>query len=67
MAKRVLAMYGTRHGPSDYERLVRVSHWTQEDIDREKRLATRLSNTCSVDELLGIDLMTVGRRVLQFY
>ncbi len=35
----VWAKYGTRHQPQDYERLVRVSHWTPEDVARERQLA----------------------------
>jgi phosphoglycolate phosphatase len=33
-----LAGYGTSHNPKMWEQLVRVSHWTDEDIKREKRL-----------------------------
>lgn len=43
MAKRagvfsIWAKYGTRHDASAYEKLVRVSHWTHEDIVRENAL-----------------------------
>jgi phosphoglycolate phosphatase len=34
----IWAKYGSRHNAEDYERLVRISHWTREDIDREKKL-----------------------------
>ena len=49
MAKRsdvtaVWAKYGTVHKPTYYERLVRISHWTQEDIDRERVLANEASS-----------------------
>jgi FMN phosphatase YigB (HAD superfamily) len=35
----VLAAYGIAHDREEYELLRRVSHWNQEDIEREKRLA----------------------------
>jgi phosphoglycolate phosphatase len=44
MAKRagvfsIWAEYGTHHDPSLYADLVRVSHWTADEIAREKRLS----------------------------
>lgn len=44
MAKRanvtaIWAKYGTRHDRHTYDRLVRVSHWTQEDVARERLLS----------------------------
>jgi phosphoglycolate phosphatase-like HAD superfamily hydrolase len=49
MAKRsnvtsVWAKYGAAHSTADYEKLVRVSHWTQEDILRERNLAKEASS-----------------------
>lgn len=35
----IWARYGVRHDPVMYERLVRISHWTEEDIRREKNFA----------------------------
>ena len=40
MAKRagvfaIWAKYGAEHGRGVYEQLVRISHWTAEDVDRE--------------------------------
>jgi phosphoglycolate phosphatase len=35
----VLAAYGIAHGREEYELLRRVSHWNQQDIEREKHLA----------------------------
>lgn len=35
----IWARYGTRHHDGAYDRLVRVSHWTSEDVAREKRLS----------------------------
>jgi len=48
MAKRaevvaIWAKYGTQHADADYQRLVRVSHWTPEDVAREKALAVEVS------------------------
>ena len=34
----IWAAYGSRHGKNDYEKLVRVSHWSSEDVAREKNL-----------------------------
>lgn len=34
----IWAAYGARHDMSDYERLVRISHWTEEDVAREREL-----------------------------
>ena len=30
--------YGTERDPSDWDKLVRITHWTQEDVAREKQL-----------------------------
>jgi phosphoglycolate phosphatase len=43
MAKRagvfaIWAAYGARHDTVYYDKLVRISHWTPEDIEREGRL-----------------------------
>ena len=43
MAKRagvfsIWAAYGSRHDEEEYERLVRISHWTAEDVERETLL-----------------------------
>jgi phosphoglycolate phosphatase len=48
MAKRahvfaIWAKYGTNHKEGDYQKLVRVSHWTDEDIKREKTLIIEVS------------------------
>jgi FMN phosphatase YigB (HAD superfamily) len=34
----IWAAYGARHDPDSYEKLVRISHWTVEDVEREKWL-----------------------------
>jgi FMN phosphatase YigB (HAD superfamily) len=38
------ARYGNDYDPEDWKRLVRISHWTQEDIDREQELNRKYSN-----------------------
>lgn len=43
MAKRagvfaVWAAYGAEHSPAMYEALVRISHWTPEEVERERQL-----------------------------
>lgn len=43
MAKRagvfaIWAAYGSEHSQKEYNRLVRISHWTKEDVEREKDL-----------------------------
>jgi FMN phosphatase YigB (HAD superfamily) len=43
MAKRagvfaIWAAYGAEHDPAMYRELVRISHWTPEEVDRERRL-----------------------------
>jgi FMN phosphatase YigB (HAD superfamily) len=48
MAKRaevtaIWAKYGTRHEAGTYDRLVRVSHWTSEDVACEKLLSREAS------------------------
>lgn len=71
MAKRadvtaVWAKYGTIHKPTYYDQLVRISHWTQEDIDRERALAKEASSVVAdfVAEALFRELLpalgTVG-------
>lgn len=35
----IWAAYGARHDPAMYEALVRISHWTPDDVLREKSLA----------------------------
>ncbi len=49
MAKRagvfsIWAKYGTSHDPLAYEKLVRISHWTNEDVIREKELQLEAKN-----------------------
>lgn len=44
MAKRadvfaIWAAYGAKHDPAKYEKLVRITHWTKEDVEREKMLS----------------------------
>lgn len=39
----IWAKYGIRHAESDYQKLVRVSHWTEDDVAREKLLALEVS------------------------
>ena len=34
----IWAQYGATHASDDYERLVRITHWTKEDVDRESKL-----------------------------
>ncbi|MBI4262479.1 HAD family hydrolase [Candidatus Uhrbacteria bacterium] len=34
----IFAEYGTKRDPSDWDRLVRVTHWTREDVARETEL-----------------------------
>jgi FMN phosphatase YigB (HAD superfamily) len=49
MAKRadvtaIWAKYGTRHDQDVYDRLVRVSHWTPEDVARERLLSRQAAD-----------------------
>lgn len=49
MAKRasvfsIWAAYGARHDPMMYRHLVRISHWTSEEIAREQRLKEEAKN-----------------------
>jgi phosphoglycolate phosphatase len=37
----IWAKYGVAHNTEYYERLVRITHWTNDDIEREKRLRGR--------------------------
>ncbi len=57
----IWAKYGVRRDPAMYNRLVRISHWTEEDIVRERNFAQEASTitpdfTCenSISELLGV-------------
>nr|WP_193367898.1 HAD hydrolase-like protein [Pelagibius marinus] len=34
----IWAAYGAKHDPKEYNKLVRISHWTTEDVRREKSL-----------------------------
>ena len=34
----IWAKYGTFHAPEEYERLVRITHWTTADVKRERKL-----------------------------
>lgn len=56
MAKRagvtsVWAKYGAQHSKQDYERLVRVSHWTKADVEQEMKLA-RMAKSVVPDVIL---------------
>jgi phosphoglycolate phosphatase len=37
----IWAAYGARHDPEMYDKLVRISHWTPEDVERERELRLR--------------------------
>ena len=57
----IWAKYGVHRDPAMYDRLVRISHWTEEDIVRERNFAQEASTiapdfTCenSISELLGV-------------
>ena len=34
----VWAAYGAEHSPAMYEALVRISHWTPEEVEQERQL-----------------------------
>ena len=40
----ILAEYGAHHSEDEYSRLVRVTHWTEEDISRERELKEMSKN-----------------------
>lgn len=54
----VYAAYGRSYSPDLWARLVRVTHWTNEDVQREQRLAetpiTPTHTVSSFSELLGL-------------
>ena len=57
----IWAKYGVRRDPAMYNRLVRISHWTEEDIVRERNFAQEASTitpdfTCenSISEILEV-------------
>ena len=54
----IWAEYGTRHDPEDYARLVRVTHWTAEDVIREERLK-RESENIAPDAILRNSFMEI--------
>jgi phosphoglycolate phosphatase len=39
----VWAAYGAHHDAEQYEKLVRISHWTHDDVKREKQLKAEAS------------------------
>lgn len=39
------AAYGTRHAPEDWSTLVRVTHWTREDVERVKQTEAQLGHS----------------------
>lgn len=41
----IWAKYGSANKTADYARLVRISHWTDEDVTREKELSVRARST----------------------
>lgn len=42
-AYSIWAKYGSKHDPEEYEKLVRVTHWTDDDVAREKDLKNEAS------------------------
>ena len=40
----IWAAYGARHDSDEYEKLVRITHWTPEDVEREKQIAKQAQN-----------------------
>jgi FMN phosphatase YigB (HAD superfamily) len=56
----IWAKYGTAHTRDEYQKLVRVSHWTEEDVAHERRMGEQARDTRpdyvlehSFDEILG--------------
>ena len=76
MAKRanvpsIWAKYGARHAPGLYEKLVRVSHWTSEEVAREISLREEarsikpdfIAQTSFVEVLAALDLRRSVHRI----
>jgi FMN phosphatase YigB (HAD superfamily) len=38
------ARYGNNYDPADWQRLVRITHWTREDVNREQELREKYGN-----------------------
>jgi len=47
------ARYGTEYDPKHWETLVRVTHWTEDDVERAKQDKTRLGGT-KPDQVLSL-------------
>jgi phosphoglycolate phosphatase len=43
-ARAIWARFGTKYDPSDWAYLVKITHWTEEDVAREKDLKEKFSN-----------------------
>lgn len=58
--RAIWARYGTRVNPEDWARLVRITHWTDEDVQREAELKKAFADVQPdhtidrFDELLGL-------------
>lgn len=81
MAKRagvfsIWAAYGANHSPSMYGALVRISHWTAEEVAREQQLKDEAkairpdyvarSSFAEVTEALGIGVMSTINDIRKF-
>lgn len=40
----IWAEYGTKHDTDEYEKLVRITHWSSEDVEREKKFSEMAKN-----------------------
>jgi phosphoglycolate phosphatase len=65
--KSIWARYGTQYDPSCWTYLVKVTHWTDEDVEREKSLKVKFANVIpdftidsfeEVPKILGIERST---------
>ena len=76
MAKRanvfaIWAAYGAQHDPKLYEKLVRISHWTSDEVARELRLKEEaksiqpdyIARTSFAEVLTALDIKLPARRV----
>jgi phosphoglycolate phosphatase len=54
----IWAKYGAFHQQEEYEKLVRVSHWTEQDVMRERELKERAQGI-DVDYILESDFSDI--------
>jgi FMN phosphatase YigB (HAD superfamily) len=60
----IWARYGTKYDPDCWKYLVKITHWTDEDVNREKSLKTKYGSVIpdhTIDEFAQLKSIVLGQ------